>query len=202
MKDENATFRDFQNSGCRDLRVYATDLNIRNVKEFSHQQTPDVVVAEAVCASMSIPLFFKAFKIESLRGKPDEDHFFVDGGVVADYPIWAFDPKNKNGKMIESPGTLGMFLHQKEPQTSYRLKTWHIGQYLKALSESSMAAQYIDVLNSPRILNRTMLIDPCEIPATDFDLNDEDKRKLYCSGYKSMRNHLGLPQKSCPLKNP
>lgn len=60
-----ATFADFHKAGCRELRVFAPDLNMKALKMFSCATTPNVVVAEAIRASMSIPLFFKAWKFTS-----------------------------------------------------------------------------------------------------------------------------------------
>ncbi len=84
---ENATFEDFHNAGCRELRVYACDINAHALQEFSLRETPTVVVAEAVRASMSIPLYFNAWQFPS--GNPN-NHLFVDGGMVYNYPIFAF----------------------------------------------------------------------------------------------------------------
>ncbi len=64
--DPNATFTDFKNKGCRDLYVFSTDLNTQGLKEFSVERTPTVIVAEAVRASMSIPLFFEAWQFPKI----------------------------------------------------------------------------------------------------------------------------------------
>ena len=60
----NATFTDLNALGLRDLHVIATDLNIYGVQEFSFETTPTVPVAEAVRASMSIPLLFQSLEIQ------------------------------------------------------------------------------------------------------------------------------------------
>lgn len=60
--EPKATFADFHKAGCRELRVFAPDLNMKALKLFSFETTPNVVVVEALRASMSIPLFFKAWK--------------------------------------------------------------------------------------------------------------------------------------------
>lgn len=61
-----AIFADFHKAGCRELRVFAPDLNMKALKMFSFATTPNVVVAEAIRASMSIPLFFKAWKFTDI----------------------------------------------------------------------------------------------------------------------------------------
>ncbi len=86
--NQSATFSDFKNGGCRELRVFATDLNTQDVKMFSYETTPNVIVAEAVRASMSIPLFFEAWQFS---GNNPDNHIYVDGGTVYNYPITTFD---------------------------------------------------------------------------------------------------------------
>ena len=77
--NENITYKEFRNAGFKDLKVFATDLNAKSIQEFSADATPDVIVAESIRASMSIPLFFSAWKFSN--GIPN-NHIFVDGGTV------------------------------------------------------------------------------------------------------------------------
>lgn len=100
--NENITFSEMGKRGYRNLKVFATDLNSKNVKEFSQSSTPDVIVAESIRASMSIPLFFSAWKFP--KNNPD-DHVYVDGGTVYNYPITAF---------VDLKKTLGFFLYNKK----------------------------------------------------------------------------------------
>ena len=59
-----------------ELKVYASDLFTRSLKEFSPTATPTVPIAEAVRASMFIPLDFDVWRFSNYN--PD-DHFHVDG---------------------------------------------------------------------------------------------------------------------------
>jgi len=67
-----ATFGDLCEANGLDLRVYATNLNTRQVFEFSYNKSRQVCLADAVRASMSVPLFFAATEIDG--------QIFVDGG--------------------------------------------------------------------------------------------------------------------------
>ena len=67
---EKSTFIQLSAGGYKDLKVYATDLNKSTIQEFSNEKTPDVIVAEACRASMSIPLFFSAWKFPSGSYRP------------------------------------------------------------------------------------------------------------------------------------
>jgi len=67
---------------------------------FSFEHTPNVVIADAVRASISIPVFFNPVtirdngaprKIYYNNGESSEESRFMDGGVLDNYPIWIFD---------------------------------------------------------------------------------------------------------------
>ena len=60
--EENSTYSDLSKLECRDLKVFAAVLNTSHVKEFSKDITPNVIVAESIRASMSIPFYFSAWK--------------------------------------------------------------------------------------------------------------------------------------------
>ena len=87
----------------KDLHVYSYNADQNRLYEFSYQTTPDVPIAEAVRASMSIPFFFQPWKFsgdlaEKYPGK------FIDGGVFYNYPITTFDSDGTNLR------TMGFYL--------------------------------------------------------------------------------------------
>jgi len=179
----NATFADFKAHGCKDLHVFATDLDIRDIKEFSFEQTPDTIVAEAVRASMSIPLFFEAWQFTN--GHPN-NHLFVDGGVVLNYPLTIFD----NGAE-PNPETLGFYLTnlQNVPATD-GLKFDQIGDYVKFLFETLLDSQDVDFDTDPSMEARTVKIDNLGISATDFNITDVQEQALYQSGKECAEAYL------------
>ena len=174
--DENITFIELHQKGFRDLYVYATDLNQFNVKQFSYVDTPKAIVAEAVRASMSIPLFFKAWLFSN--GVPD-NHIYVDGGVVLNYPLNTFDTP----ATPDNPQTLGLYLYDynnlKSPSS---LGYDEPIQYCKTLFETLLESQDIDFETDPCLLQRTVRIDDFGILATDFAITDTQKQQLYESG--------------------
>lgn len=172
---ENATFRDFHNAGCRDLYVFASDLNLRSLAEFSFRNTPDVVVAEAVRASMSIPLFFKAWRFTN--NNPN-DHIYVDGGMVFNFPINLFDQGD-----VPNPETMGFYLaNVKGVSKANDLGYNSIIQYVKVTFETILDAQSINFNNDPEQKNRSAVIDDLGISATNFDLTTDQEEALYQSG--------------------
>ena len=85
--DGEATFQDLADANkYRDIYLIGADLSTGYSKVFSAQHTPQVKVADAARISMSIPLFFAAVK-----GVNDDDHIYVDGGLLDNYAIKVFD---------------------------------------------------------------------------------------------------------------
>lgn len=171
----NATFRDFHNAGCRDLYVFASDLNLRTLAEFSFRATPDVIVAEAVRASMSIPLFFKAWRFSN--NNPN-DHIYVDGGMIYNFPIEIFDQNE-----IPNPETMGLYLSNvKGIPKPNNLGYNSIIDYVKVTFETILDAQPINFNNDPEEKKRTAIIDDLGISAINFNLTTDQEEALYQSG--------------------
>lgn len=174
--DQNITFSEMHSKNLQDLYVYSTDLNTFNIKQFSYTDTPDTIVAEAVRASMSIPLFFKAWKFSN--SIPD-DHVYVDGGVVLNYPLDVFDTVTEPS----DPQTLGFYLYDySNSKSPSPLGYDEPVQYFKSLFETLLQSQNIDFDHDPAMENRTIKIDDFGILATDFDINAAQKNELYISG--------------------
>jgi NTE family protein len=172
-----ATFADFQKAGMLDLHVFSSDLNAQAVKEFSFATTPNVPVAEAVRASMSIPLFFKAWQFSN--NNPD-NHIYVDGGMVYNYPLDTFDIDN-----TANPQTLGLFLtNLGAPPAASDLGYDHLIKYVSATFDLIMDAQNINIMRDPEDQKRTINIDNLGISATNFGLTPQQETDLFNSGVK------------------
>lgn len=158
------------------LKVYATHLDTMNLTEFSAKETPDVIVAEAIRASMSIPLFFKAWRFPS--GIPDSS-LYVDGGAIYNYPINAYDDLSK---------TLGFFL--KSSKKIKPLKYNRFSKYVSRVFRTVLKAQTIDFMESQTQVDDTVFISNLGISATDFGLDDDDKTNLFNEGEKETTKYL------------
>ena len=69
----------------RPLKIVATDLASGCLMVFDRHLTPDAEIAEAVAASVAIPMIFEPVEMTSYPGGP-----FADGGLVSNLPIWVF----------------------------------------------------------------------------------------------------------------
>lgn len=189
---ETSTFADLKAKGGRDLYVFACDLNMGTTVEFSADKTPNVALAEAVRASMSIPIFFKAWKFTD--DQPN-DHVYVDGGVQYVFPISVFDgPRFNASGDTYNEETLGLFLDDTStPPTDNGLDYGQPGLYVKSLFSSLMAGQTVEFKRSPGDLARTVIIDDLGIPGTDFDLTDEQITNLVNSGKTAMQKYIDNP---------
>jgi NTE family protein len=177
------TFTYLKNSGFLDLHVFATDLNEKQLKRFSFADSPDIIVAEAIRASISIPLFFKAWKFTN--NKPD-NHIYVDGGMIYNFPMTAFD---LNGK--DNVETIGFFLDDINGNSQINnLDYNHPIDYIKILFETLMDAQNINTKSDTEEESRTITIDDFGISSTNFNISDEDKNKLFNSGKKYTNDYL------------
>lgn len=178
--DKSATFEDLSKAGCLDLHVFATDLNERGLKRFSYAETPKVIVCEAVRASMSIPFFFKAWRFSN--NLPDM-HIYVDGGAVYNYPLTAFDMERTNEE------TIGLFLSDlNDKSTPSDLSYDELIKYVKALAETVLNSQNINMASDADEMARTIMIDDLGISATNFHITSAQKIALFQSGMNAVKS--------------
>ncbi|SDD34244.1 patatin-like phospholipase family protein [Kordiimonas lacus] len=179
---ESLTFADLATEGKRELKVFATDLTIRNTREFSAEQTPDASVVGAVRASMSIPLMYAAWQFPD--GKPN-NHLYVDGGTVYNYPISAFD-----GERDITDSTLGFCFTRGADSAPAHLELDNLFEFTKSLFATLLSAQAIDFDRDPEQVRRSVLIDDLGFKATDLDLSATNFDRLYTSGYQATQRYF------------
>ena len=186
--NDKSTFADFKKAGFYDLHVFATDLNEKRLKRFSFEDTPDTFVLEAVRASMSIPFFFKAWKFSN--SKPN-NHLYVDGGMIYNFPMTAFD---SNGK--DNLETIGFFLNNINGESAISdLDYNHPIKYIGALFETIMNAQDINVKLDQEEESRTITINDFGISSINFSISNVDKIKLFNSGKQYTIEYLNKNNK-------
>lgn len=180
-KSPRATFQDLQAEGFRDLHVFSTDLSTGQSVEFSAAKTPNVEVALAVRMSISIPLFFASVDFKPPGGSQGD--LFVDGGVLRNYAIDAFDTRQ-----TINPETLGLTLTS---GPSPRANIDGFPSYAKSLFETLLDVQVVDLESNPPDLERSVLVDDLGISTTDFQLTDEQKNTLIRKGFECTCKYLG-----------
>ena len=97
--ERDVLFSDFGVDGRPTLKIVATDLNARQLRLFSPEQTPDILVADAVAASICLPVIFRPFEFGS--------SVFLDGGLVSNLPAWPFDEERARfDRLLPAAGAL------------------------------------------------------------------------------------------------
>ncbi len=196
--DENplATFADFEKLGHKGLYVVATNISNLTVEVFSAKTSPDMPVANAVRMSMSIPLFFEMLQYDGHQlGQGD---FYVDGGVLLNYPIHIFDHKDfAENNIWYQDGinweTLGFYLYTDVTQEAEPEPIEGFRDFITHLMECyDLSLQLAEIDNNKLNLQRTVVINTLDVQLTDFHLTSEDEKyqALVEEGRKSINSFL------------
>jgi NTE family protein len=182
-----------------DYPIYGVDPNRMNV-------------VSAVRASMSIPFFFEPVKFTALpadvevpgpSGKPVTLHYeggdvtWVDGGMLRNFPINAFD--RVDGAAPRWP-TIGIKLSSQEtrfPRTEACEHTVAVGVHCLR----TMMNEWDSYAVSAATAGRTIFVNNGGLTATDFDLTKEQQDMLFLNGVVAatdfviaMAKHGGVPR--------
>lgn len=146
-------------------------------------------VAKAVRMSCSIPYFFDPVMLrlngEAAQRKPFNEQFvyFVDGGLLSNFPLWLFDEKEEGFK---SPGqripTVGFQLIGKTDPQPHRV-TGPISM-LQALVGTMLSAHDERYIETEKF-ERTVKIPTLGISTTSFHIPPQLSDELYDAGYRA-----------------
>jgi predicted acylesterase/phospholipase RssA len=172
---------------------YATDLWGRRVVQFSSWGTPHIKSADAVRASIAIPVFFKGVYLQADLKRPPR--FFVDGGVGANFAMDAFDDvperptigvrfRPQHAGKVQPPVKLtGADLLW--PPKAAQKAALYAGAILDTLLESGVRAHM-----SKKNWASEVRIDAKEENGMDFWLSGADVDKRWDLGYASAEEFL------------
>jgi predicted acylesterase/phospholipase RssA len=156
------------------------------------------VVADAVRASASIPLFFKPVIIRD--GKSGEESTLVDGGVLSNFPIEIFD--RTDGVTPRWP-TFGVKILPELPMGSSQLlpkialPALRLSQLmppfrlLEQVVTTAIVGNDQTHLDQPCVLRTTMQVDTSEIGIVEFDASKEQRDKVVANGHAAAERFLG-----------
>lgn len=161
----------------KDLIIIATDVSNGIFKEFSRVKTPDVEIAYAVRASISIPGFFKPVW--------ENDKCLVDGDLINNFPIWKESNDilaNTNSKILEfrlegseNPKEICGFL-----------------DYFSAILETSynISTGILEAKYGKNDQFEIIKIDTNKTKIMDFTISNEDKEELIICGFESVKKYF------------
>ncbi|HTK60935.1 MAG TPA: patatin-like phospholipase family protein [Pseudonocardia sp.] len=149
-------------------------------------------VADAVRASMSVPLLFQPVKLPNrLSGKTST---LVDGGIVSNFPIDSLDRTDGQPPrwptfgvtiMPDAPGPSGTFL----PGWLRPLIPKPV-RLLEEVAIVSLVGRDQAYLNQPPVRARAITVDSHAAGFLDFHLSAEQVERLYDDGYQAGQRFL------------
>lgn len=168
-----------KNSDFKDLYCIGTNITQQRLQIFSWQHTPQMQIKIAVHISSCIPLYFKPVAVDSswrkvsIKRNEYPYDLYIDGGMLANYPINIFDTCVNGGNplicdMVKyNSQTLGLKLEREEQIKQFNNNSTDVAPYnIKSLND------YLDAL-----LNRTMEA----LSRKTADLKNEAGRTIYIS---------------------
>ncbi len=180
----------------RDVHLYVADLNTRRPVLLSYYTTPTLPLVEAIRASAAMPGFFQPTK-SIIDG---QTHYWVDGGLICNYPIRLFDSIYPNaatlGLRVDSAAQIEQFVQEAEAPAK-PLKG--LGDYFGSILSAAMYAQ--DGYQAQENY-RTVYIDTLDVETTDFNLTPTKQAALIQSGRVAMERFLAQARHAPELKDP
>ncbi len=175
----------------KDLYVTATNLSRQRPEVFSWENRPDMRITTAVRASVSIPLYYTAVRIDATGRERDNDttcDVYTDGGLTANYPLRMFNTPADNERGIINEHTLGLKLERPE-QIGQDRNTGTIAPYNIHSLGSYMGALYnltIESLN-PSVpyeeeRRHTIYISTSNMSPKVRKITKEQKKQLFNNG--------------------
>jgi NTE family protein len=173
----------------KSLSVVASNLNQQRPQVFDAHNNPALPIWQAVRASLSIPLIFEPMKIDG--------DYYVDGGLVANYPIDLYDEAQSNLEassiiLERNPATLGFFLASRTlTQGGEQFNPASVS--INSLKDFAMALGSYLTENAnaksiyPQDKARTVFIDDLDVKATDFSVQHATIEALIESGRAATR---------------
>lgn len=128
------TFKDLANAGGLPLKIVSTNITGECLELFCLDRTPDTVIADAVAASICLPIVFSPWPIKFRRTTENSirtiSGSFFDGGLMSNLPAWPFDEER-----LFHPGTTTIALginSAAAPQNGSSPKHW-LGAVINAI---------------------------------------------------------------------
>lgn len=155
----------------------------------------DLLIVDAVRASMSIPFFFEPVRFEAPAGDVDGVHYdaakitWVDGGLLSNFPVEVFD--RTDGCPSRWP-TIGLKLSARET-------TIAAGRDVTNVIAEGIACLHTLLDNADRYYltsaksARTIFIDNAGVNSTDFHLDAAAQAGLLANGRTAARAWLAGP---------
>jgi len=172
------TFNDLHNRApsAIPLKLVAVDIETQELVTYSLADTPDLSVAKAVAASISIPFFFEPTVVNGRS--------MVDGGLMSNFPAWLFE--SERALFPPFTRTYGFTLAEgvatAQPEDTFRILLSYAGTVIQT-----------GIFGGQALLNRSVELFQVvpvrtNVGVVAFDLNTEQKNALYNEGRNCVRD--------------
>src|SRR4051794_8558846 len=139
-------------------------------------------VVEAVRASISVPYLFEPYRLRH----PDGESLLVDGGLISNYPIDAFD--RTDGKRARWP-TIGVTLIPQLPAGDVQLipplralRAFPSFRFLESVVTTAVVGRDQAYLAQPWVSSRSIEVDSLGVSPFDFSIDRTVAERLFESG--------------------
>lgn len=144
------------------------------------------LIADAVRASASIPVFFKPVRLT--WGPPSKNvSYLVDGGALSDFPIEVFD--RTDGRQPRWP-TFGIKLSAMPEPGELLHEVRCTISLLHSLFDTIVTGHDQVHLADPCVSLRTMFVDTSYAEAADFRLDRRVRDRLFLDGQEAARGFM------------
>lgn len=165
-----------------DLYIVSTNLRRRKMEVFSSLKNPEVLVSEAVAASIAIPFVFKPAVVGNA--------VYYDGGLVSNLPAWTMEELHTINPdletiAIEIPDVSNQTNHQKE-----QLKTGAFDNLLSLVKAAVFGASDLSL----RLHGNFYLfpIRPSDVGMLDFDMTRKQAIDAVEDGYYAAKIQMNF----------
>lgn len=191
------TFAELSALSDKNLYITAVSLNRQKLLVFSKEHYPNMKVKDAVRASMSIPLYFRAVfmdqngKVYKKANSAKDLDIVVDGGILANFPIQVFPKTNKDTML-----TLGVRIDSEnqilQDANGHGLADFPILKFRDYVSAFYVLS--IEHLNRQQLSQEnwkhTISVSDANIPPRVRKLNDTQKTMLIENGKQACKGYF------------
>lgn len=194
MKKKNALYKDLYCTG--------TNISRQRLEVFSYKSTPNFSIATAVRISGGIPLYFTPIALDDslhIIAKGDTSkyvNYYVDGGMLCNYPISMFDSCKNGGEAllckdaVFNKQTLGIKLERQDQINNFlqnsneipRYDPKSFGDYMSAFKNLMMETMQRQYPNLENEKGRTIYVSDGKISSRIKKINFKNKRLLFENG--------------------
>lgn len=170
------------------LKVVATRLDHRTLRVFSTDATPDCVVADAVAASIAIPVVFEPKQISINRRTPEgtDKALYYDGGLVSNLPAWGWDEERA---LVPEVFTIAVEIEPggAEQDASPGFLRQPFANIVSAIVAGIFGAGELNKRGAGRLV---ILATPTDLDVLEFDMTREKACRAVENAYNTAKSYL------------